>query len=88
VNSTSINKNSKPSWHRRLRHFWLNIHLIIALSVGFLFFILGLTGSFNVFYFELEELDLPAVEIPADGKMVKLDDIIHSLKIRHPEKNR
>jgi uncharacterized iron-regulated membrane protein len=48
---------------RRLRHFWLNVHLIIALVVGFIFVILGLTSSFNVFYFELEELDLPAVEI-------------------------
>lgn len=80
------NSINKSVWRRRLRHFCLNIHLTIALVVGFLFVILGLTGSFNVFYFELEELDLPAVEIPADGKMVKLDDIIQTLKTRHPEK--
>lgn len=77
---------SKPAWRRRLRHFWLNVHLIIALVVGFIFVILGITGSFNVFYFELEEFNLPKVQSSADGQMVKLDDIIQTLKIKHPEK--
>jgi len=35
------------------------VHLYIALTIGFVFVILGLTGSFYVFYFELEELGLP-----------------------------
>lgn len=78
--------NTNKSVKRHLRHLWLNIHLTLALTVGFLFVILGLTGSFNVFYFELEELNLPVVETLADAKMVKPDDLIQTLKIKHPEK--
>lgn len=86
MHSSTINKNSKPSWHRRLRHFWLNIHLILALVFGLFFVILGLTGSANVFYFSLEELELPTVQAPADAQMVNLDEIIQTLNIKHPEK--
>ncbi|MDO9214656.1 MAG: PepSY-associated TM helix domain-containing protein [Methylococcales bacterium] len=80
------NNIRKPLWHRRLRHFWLNIHLTIALVVGFLFVILGITGSFNIFYFELEELSLPKVHISANAQMVKLDDIVQTLKSNYPQK--
>jgi uncharacterized iron-regulated membrane protein len=69
-----------------LRQFWLNVHLTIALTVGFFFVILGLTGSFNIFYFELEELSLPKVQISANAQMVKLDDIVQTLKIKYPQK--
>ncbi|MCX7068013.1 MAG: PepSY-associated TM helix domain-containing protein [Methylococcales bacterium] len=86
MQTPTINKNSKPLWHRRLRHFWLNIHLTIALVVGLFFVILGLTGSFNVFYLELEESTLPSIQIPANAQPIKLDDIIQTLKTKHPEK--
>lgn len=44
---------------KNIRKIWLNVHLMLALTIGFLFVILGLTGSFNVFNHELEELGLP-----------------------------
>jgi uncharacterized iron-regulated membrane protein len=37
-------------WRRRFRGFWLTVHLYIALTIGFVFVILGLTGACNVFY--------------------------------------
>lgn len=39
----------------KMRKFWLNFHLYLALSFGLLFVLLGLTGSINVFYRELDE---------------------------------
>jgi uncharacterized iron-regulated membrane protein len=44
-----------------IRKFWLDVHLTLALTIGFFFVILGVTGSFNVFNHELEELGLPQV---------------------------
>lgn len=48
---------------RSFRKLWLNIHLYMALTVGFFFALLGVTGSFNVFYLELDALLNPAVHI-------------------------
>ncbi len=55
----NVNIDKTSRWWRRFRGFWLTVHLYIALTIGFVFVILGLTGSFYVFYFELEELGLP-----------------------------
>lgn len=46
---------SRRDW----RKLWLNVHLYLALTVGFFFALLGLTGAFNVFHWELEEIGLP-----------------------------
>jgi len=71
---------------KNLRKLWLNLHLILALTVGFVFVILGLTGSCNVFYYELGELSAPAVkrgnQIPCT-----LDDLINSIKVANPQRH-
>lgn len=72
--------------HRRLRQFWLNLHLYIALSVGFLFALLGVTGSFNVFHWELEELSLPTVKHEHDAKPLGLNVLMQNIRDRHPLK--
>ncbi|MDO9269103.1 MAG: PepSY-associated TM helix domain-containing protein [Methylobacter sp.] len=71
---------------KNLRKFWLNLHLTIALTVGFEFVILGLTGSCIVFYNELEEWGLPAVPVTSQSRMRSLDDILHTVKAAHPQR--
>lgn len=39
-----------------LRKAWLKVHLYLALTVGVLVVVVGVTGSCNVFYRELDEL--------------------------------
>ena len=70
---------------KRLRKFWLNLHLLLALSVGFVFVILGLSGSCNIFYYELNELWSPIVE---QGNQVprSLDDVIQTVKAANPQR--
>ncbi len=76
----------KDRCRRRIRSFWLMVHLYIALSIGFVFVILGLTGSFNVFIYELEELDLPQVHYEANTQLRSLDEIIQTIKDAYPDK--
>lgn len=71
---------------KTLRKFWLNLHLSIALSVGFIFVILGLTGSLNVFHWELEELGLPKVKHEDSRKPLNLDVLMERIHYRHPQK--
>lgn len=81
------NKRLTRRNHRRLRSFWLKLHLYIALTVGFIFVVLGLTGAFNVFYSSLEESGLPKVHKEADAQPLKLDEIMRIVKAAHPQKN-
>jgi uncharacterized iron-regulated membrane protein len=73
-------------WRRRFRGFWLTVHLYIALTIGFVFVILGLTGACNVFYVELEELGLPQVRNEANAQPRSLDDILQIVKAAHPQR--
>ncbi|NOU20665.1 MAG: PepSY domain-containing protein [Methyloglobulus sp.] len=73
-------------WRRRFRSLWLTVHLYIALSIGFVFVILGLTGACNVFLFELEELGLPQVHHEANALPCSLDEIMHTVKAAHPQR--
>ncbi|MCQ8130637.1 PepSY-associated TM helix domain-containing protein [Methylomonas rivi] len=71
---------------KSLRQFWLNVHLCIALSFGFIFVIFGLTGSINIFHWELEELDLPEVRHERYEKPLALDSIMEKVRKRHPSR--
>ncbi len=71
---------------KNIRKFWLNVHLTIALTVGFVFVILGLTGSCNVFYYELGELGFPALPIAGQSRPVSLDEIMQTVKAAHPQR--
>lgn len=57
------------------RYYWLLIHRWLALSVGFLFVVSGLSGSFLVFYPELDRLLNPDLVIS------KSHDHLHSQPI-------
>ncbi|OHX36442.1 PepSY-associated TM helix domain-containing protein [Methylomonas sp. MS20] len=71
---------------KNLRKFWLNLHLMLALSVGFVFVIFGLTGSFNIFYYELNELGLPAIK-QSSQDLRSLDDVMQTVKAANPQRN-
>ena len=62
------------------------MHLTIALTVGFVFVILGLTGACNVFIYELEELGLPQVRNEVNAQPRSLDEIMQTVKAAHPGK--
>lgn len=76
----------KVSWPKLIRSIWFKVHLYIALTIGFFFVVLGLTGACNVFYIELEELGLPQVRNEADVQPRSLDEIMQTVKAAHPEK--
>ncbi|WP_020564031.1 PepSY-associated TM helix domain-containing protein [Methylosarcina fibrata] len=82
--SASINSASR--WRRRVRGAWLKVHLWLALTLGFFFVVLGLTGSFNVFIHELEELGLPPVRHETGALPRSLDDILQTVRAAHPDK--
>jgi uncharacterized iron-regulated membrane protein len=72
---------------RRFRAFWLKVHLFIALAAGFVFVVLGLTGSVNVFFRELEELGLPTqTHHESDVQPHSLDEIMQTLTAAHPQR--
>ncbi|WP_269319875.1 PepSY domain-containing protein [Nitrosococcus oceani] len=72
---------------RRWRPIWRKVHLYLALTVGFFFVLLGLTGSVNVFHVELAELGLPALERQAQGETpVSLDNIMANIRQAHPQR--
>lgn len=78
----------KFNWRKSLRSLWLNVHLYIALVVGFVFAVLGLTGSVNVFFFELEELGLPNVVAENQAQPRSLDAIFQAVQAAHPDKTK
>lgn len=79
-------------WHAILikpRHYWLLIHRWIALSVGFLFVVSGLTGSFLAFYPEIDRLinpDWVISKAPISSNKQPLSDIFQSAQQVYPDK--
>lgn len=72
---------------RRLgRWLWLEAHRYLALGVGFLFVLLGLSGSLNVFFQELDPWLNPALVVAAtDAPPRPLADIQRLIRDRHPD---
>ncbi|EDZ65993.1 PepSY-associated TM helix family [Nitrosococcus oceani AFC27] len=74
---------SRFRWHS----LWRKVHLYLALTVGFFFVLLGLTGSVNVFHWELEELSLPALETRESPKAgLPLNAVMANLHQAHPQR--
>ena len=77
---------SSISRRNRLRKVWLAVHRYLGLFAGFVFVIIGLTGSCNVFWKEVDELlnpELVVKKIP--GSFRSLDEIMQSVLTAHPE---
>lgn len=70
----------------KARQWWVTLHRWIALSLGFLFVLLGLTGSVNVFHWELEEWGLPAPETrPSNEENLPLNVAATNLDREYPQ---
>lgn len=71
-----------------LRATWLKVHLYIALSVGFLMALIGLTGSLSVYSEEIDILLNPELSLSqAHGKYQSLDRIMAAVKQAHPNRH-
>jgi uncharacterized iron-regulated membrane protein len=69
------------------RNTWVNVHLILALTVGFIFALLGFTGSISIYHEELDELLNPHLVIESSpAKYQSLDKIIAAVKAEHPKR--
>jgi len=75
------------------RATWLKIHLYLALTAGFFFALIGLTGSLNVYRVELDELLNPQLIIEApqnssghNEEYQSLDNIMASVQAAHPKR--
>jgi uncharacterized iron-regulated membrane protein len=71
------------------RTVWIRIHLCLALSVGFLFVLIGLSGSLSVYREELDELLNPALTVDdPKGEYLPLDRIMAAVQEAHPHRTR
>lgn len=70
------------------RDLWLKAHLFMALAVGVLFVLMGLTGSLSLYREELDELFNPLLAIDEPGgKYLSLDRIMASVRAAHPSRH-
>jgi uncharacterized iron-regulated membrane protein len=70
---------------RRWRKPWLKIHLYLALAVGLWFALLGVTGSLNVFYIEIDEwLNRETLTAAPRGEYQSLNSIMDAVRSVHP----
>lgn len=69
------------------RATWLKVHVYLALTAGFFFALMALTGSLSVYREELDSLFNPklTVEQPA-GKRQSLDTILAAVQKAHPDR--
>jgi len=73
---------------RRGRAVWLKLHLLLALGAGFLFALLGLTGSLSIYREDIDELLNPRLVIDAPaGDYQSLDKIIAAVRAAHPDRH-
>jgi len=73
---------------KALRGYWLNIHRYLGLSTGLIFVLLGLTGTVNSFWVELDRCLNPALVISqTSGEFRSLDDILKAVHEAHPNRD-
>lgn len=67
---------------------WLTIHLYLALGAGFLFALIGLTGSLCVYQAELDGLFNPELRLEQhSGQYLSLDKIMAAVLEAHPQRS-
>ncbi|HUL10785.1 MAG TPA: PepSY-associated TM helix domain-containing protein [Methylococcaceae bacterium] len=70
------------------RETWLKAHRYLALSVGFLFALMGLTGSLNIYREEVDALLNPELVIDEpQGEYLPLDRIMAAVRAAHPDRH-
>ncbi|MGH8656423.1 MAG: PepSY domain-containing protein [Gammaproteobacteria bacterium] len=81
--SHAITRPGKQVGRFKLRPLWLRVHRCLALTVGFLFVLIGLTGSLKVFCRELDELLNPelAREHTLGASRHSYDEILQIVRV-------
>lgn len=70
------------------RAVWLKVHLYLALSLGLLFALMGVTGSLSIYREELDELFNPKLVIDqTQDPMLSPDKIIAAVRAAHPDRH-
>ena len=70
----------------KVRSFWLKIHRFLALSLGLLLALLGLTGSLSMLGESLDHLLNPSLGIEAKGQTpLSLDLLMSGIQKAHPD---
>ncbi|MFO1418169.1 MAG: PepSY-associated TM helix domain-containing protein [Methylotetracoccus sp.] len=70
-----------------LRRVWLRVHRLLALGVGFVFALMGLTGSLNVFGPELDRWLNPDLRVAAEGRAQRpINELVAAIKSAHPRR--
>ncbi|WP_152343903.1 PepSY-associated TM helix domain-containing protein [Afipia birgiae] len=65
------------AWRRRTRFVLLRLHRWLGLGIGILLVLIGLTGSFNVFYREIDAALNPVLYSPAGPERdASIDDVL------------
>ncbi|TAN65159.1 MAG: PepSY domain-containing protein [Methylobacter sp.] len=86
--------NSERLAHLKFRRkLWLDVHLYLGLMVGAVLAVVGLTGSFAVFFVELQEVlnpELAVVSMPPGNqqKLHSLDEIVAAAETAKPQGSR
>lgn len=76
------------SARRRWRALWLDVHLYLGLSVGFVFALLGATGALLVFYVEIDTALNPPPAATGPGPARAHEDVFRALRQAHPARDR
>ena len=67
---------------------WLKVHVTLALTLGFLFALLGLTGSLSIYREELDAALNPRLTVDSpQGQYLSLDRIMAAVQAAHPSRH-
>ncbi|NOT13813.1 MAG: PepSY domain-containing protein [Methylococcaceae bacterium] len=80
-------QNARGLASKRLsrRKLWLKIHLWLGLSIGAVWVLMGITGSINVFRWDIDEWLNPVLVVAHPGASPQsLDSILETLRAAHP----
>jgi uncharacterized iron-regulated membrane protein len=76
-----------PMTSTRARQLWLGVHLYIALSLGLLLALIGLSGSLSIVGGGLDRLFNPGLVIePGEGTPRTLDELMAAVRRAHPDR--
>ena len=89
VSSSDPGPVGRPSaLRRRWRARWLDVHLVLGLSVGIVFTLLGVTGALLVFYVEIDGALNPLPAGSSDGVRRSHEAVFQALRQAHPSRDR
>jgi len=76
----------------RLREIWVRLHLVLALSVGLVFVLAGLTGSVLVFYVEIDRWLNPQLVVESGvvgnvGPRQSHETVFRAIRAAHPNRD-